>query len=671
VSAPESPTSANDGSEGQRANAPAGAIRQFVTSVNRLVEDEPALLRAVVASACKLVSAPHGALFVFDDESLQLKLGCAEGADWRTEPPALDLALNAGVCARVLQTRGPAWCNDVAHEADYPPLFAPAAAELAVPILNEHRLVGVLALASTQAHAFHPGATELLTAFAEQVSAAIETSRRVTGFRLDRDDWQDLFQVVPDGLLLCHADLTIARANAAFLKMFKRMSRNIIGRPVEDTFYRLSIFGSQTRFWKMLTRYGRFEQKFRNPSGRRSFHIRAARVQFRGRPAYVINLAETTHQEALNERVLLSEKLDAVGKVIGSLAHQLNTPLQSVTGLSELLAANPDHPDRTAKLQLLHEETQRAARVMKTLLLYSHGQAPERQTLSLNRTIEEAVHDWHRHAHTDGVRLDLKLLEEDVQLQGDSFQFGHLLRSLLHHALKQAAHAPATRGPRIAVSLARLAHCVRLTIGHNGTGPFSLSAGQMFEPAFCRDPRGQETGLELALCRRIADQHGGRIWWENGTSGGASFFVELPSPALARPAAPRAVETTKTGASPGRLLIVDDEPNYGFLLRELLSTQNIQAEFTTDARDALLRLESDHFDWILCDLRMPKMSGEAFYSELNRTRPELANRVIFATGDMPSKYPSLFAGARRPEILIKPFRTEQLIECMNAQSAAV
>jgi signal transduction histidine kinase/CheY-like chemotaxis protein len=670
VSAPDNPASAPPATEGPGATAPAGAIRRFVTTVNRLVDDEPALLRAAVTAACELVSVPHGALFVFDDQSQQLKLGHAEGADWRTEPPALDLALNAGVCARVLQTRVPALCNDVAHEADYQPLFAPAAAELAVPLRAGHRLIGVLALASPQANAFHHGATELLALFAGQIAAALETARRFTELRRDRDDWHDLFQVVPDGLLLCHADLTIARANAAFLKMFKRVARDITGRPVEDTFYRLSIFGSQTRFWKMLTRYGRFEQKFRSPSGRRSFHIRAARVQFRGRPAYVINLAETTHQDALHERALLSEKLDAVSKVVGSLAHQLNTPLQSVTALSELLAINPDHPDRAAKLRLLHEETRCAARVMKTLLLYSHGQAPERQSLSLNRTVEHAVHDWHQHAHTDGLRLDLKLLDEDVQVQGDSFQISHLLRSLLQQALKQAAHAPAPRGPRIGVSLTRQTQAVRLTVGHNGTGPFSLRPGQMFEAAFGRDPRGQETGLELALCRRIADQHGGRIWWEPGASGGASFHVELPAPPVAPAPAPTAARAPGASPASGRLLIVDDEPNFGFLLRELLSAQNIQAEFTTDARDALLKLESDHFDWILCDLRMPKMSGEAFYAELSRTRPEMARRIIFATGDMPSKYPSLFQGARRPEILIKPFRTEQLLECMKARPAA-
>jgi len=474
---------------------------------------------------------------------------------------------------------------------------------------------------------------------------------------------RELFCVLRDGVVLCDADLRIVRVNDAFLKMFHRTLRDLQGCAVDDTFYLLSIFGSQTRFWKRLRETGRYDLEFQAPSGRRHFHITGTRIVCNGRSGYALVLHETTAHNALRDRALQTEKLTALAQVLSKMANQLNNPLQSVIGFADMLARDTDDPRRLETVRLIQRESQRTAHTLKSLMLYSRRLRPEPVRLAVNTFVDTVVREWQSQAPAPRVEVAISLPSESPVVLADPFQLEQVLRHLLNHAHHAVATEPPADGPRFTVSVAHPPGLVEFSVAHNGTALPRHKLRRIFEPDFHQAPESRETGLELAVCRDVVRTHGGRIVCASVPGGETRFVFTLPAPSIVdtafttRPAA---------GATPlTRVMVIDDEPSIGVLLREALAVEHYQPECFTSAREALRRLDEASFDVILCDINMPEMNGKEFFRQLEQRKPKLAARVVFATGDLLSDHPDLFHAGHRHDVLPKPFKLDQLLHAIE------
>ncbi len=652
---------------GQRNLPGLAAFRKIVMAVGRQIDSPARLHETIVAGACELVSARHAALVLVEPQTRGLELAAAAGADWRTESPARELALTEGIAGKVLATGLPCLCPNTQTEPDYYPLFALAAAEVAVPLHSPGRLLGILVVASEQFNAFNQGHAALLSPFADHAAVALENACRYAAVQSDNKAWQSLFKLMPDGLIVCDENLEVQRVNTAFLKMVGRTLRNVLDCSVEDVFYRLSIFGSQTRFWESLRRHGRAEQKFRSTSGRRGFHIHAVRASVKEQPAYLVVLRETTHQDDLQEKVRQSDALLSLGQVLGRWANELNNPLQTVAGYAEVLLKHPGRAKSGKQLKLIHQASQRSARLVKSLLLQAHRLAPQFSELSANALVEDTVREWQNAWLPPTVRLQLEVLAQDARLLGDRFQLEQALQHLLHHARQALLSGPPAQGACIRVALHEVRDQVRLTLAHNGCALPSHRRQRIFEPSLATRNDSNETGLELCTCHHIVQLHGGRIGCESSSGAGTAFFIELPVLGGSLAAVP--LDSPALHSSPGRILIVDDEPAVGDLLQEILHSENIPADVAGDAGEALGLLEKKSYGLILCDLKMPGMSGKEFYFHLRKSRPALARRVLFTTGAVQAEHAELFPENHGHTVLLKPFKTEQLLQRMAAHLA--
>lgn len=469
----------------------------------------------------------------------------------------------------------------------------------------------------------------------------------------------ELFRVLRDGVVLCDADLRIVRVNDAFLKMFNRSLRDLQGCVADDAFYLLSIFGSQTRFWRRLQETGRYEMSFRNPSGRRHFHITGTRIAMNGRGGYALVLHETTAQDAMHERALEAEKLKALAQVLSKMANQLNNPLQSVIGFADMLERNAGDPNWMDNVRVIQRESRRTAHTLKSLLLYSRRLRPEPARLNVNPFVESTVREWQSQSPSPRIELALSLPTESPQILGDAFQLEQVFRHLLNHAHQAVAIDRPAIGPAISVSVARAEDRIEFTVAHNGPALPRQKLRRIFEPDFQQPSESRETGLELAVCRDVVRAHGGRILCQSEAGVGTRFVFALPTPitndtTLTARASLHSVPTT-------RVMVIDDEPSIGVLLREVLSVENYEPECFTSAREALRRLDEAQFDVILCDINMPEMNGKEFYRQLESRKPAQAERVVFATGDLLSDHPDLFHEGHRHDVLPKPFKLDQLL----------
>src|SRR5207249_3869662 len=208
----------------------------------------------------------------------------------------------------------------------------------------------------------------------------------------------------------------------------------------------------------------------------------------------------------------------------------------------------------------------------------------------------------------------------DVEVNGN--QIKQVFVNLINNA--NQAIASDARSGRIWVTAKRLREGVAVSITDSGPGMTEELAGHVFEPFFTTKGEGEGTGLGLSICQGIVKEHGGRITLDTKPGGGATFTVELPGGArapLAEPA-PAPVAAGKRL----RILVVDDEPHILYYMRATLESWGHAVEVASDGAYALERAIAGDFDVIICDLRMPHLSGREMYQKLARHDPRAAEQ---------------------------------------------
>jgi CheY-like chemotaxis protein len=168
-------------------------------------------------------------------------------------------------------------------------------------------------------------------------------------------------------------------------------------------------------------------------------------------------------------------------------------------------------------------------------------------------------------------------------------------------------------------------------VADNGPGIPPEIAKRIFDPFFTTKPQGVGTGVGLSVCHGVLAAHDGEISLRSAPGQGAVFVVRLPRSQVVGEAV--AAEAKAQPWRRGRILVVDDEPDIGQLLADILERDGHSVERALSGRDALARLSDGAVDLIISDLRMPDMDGPALYRALTSERPELARRMVFVTGD--------------------------------------
>jgi signal transduction histidine kinase/ActR/RegA family two-component response regulator len=400
--------------------------------------------------------------------------------------------------------------------------------------------------------------------------------------------------------------------------------------------------------------------------------------------------------ELAQARLVQSEKLAAIGELVAGVAHELNNPLTLIIGFAELLRRSPVSDETRQDLEKIVAQSRRAAGIVRSLLDFARQRPSERKLVQANDMMNSTLDLLAYELRTHNIERTVRLAPDLPLTLADPYQLQQVFVNLVNNARQAMSethgggHLTITSelGPSTFVNGGRDdAPVIRITIQDDGPGIPPDLLPRIFDPFFTTKSPGEGTGLGLSVCHGIIGDHGGHIWAENRPQG-ATFFVELP---VVQPAAPSAAmpprqsgeaeaprgdvpsgsSNPKTTLRPSpaetaRILLIDDESGTVEVLARILRAQGYQADAVTDGETALRRLAGTRYDLVLCDIRMPGLSGPEIYRQLEVCDPEMARRIIFITGDTMSVGTRRFLEESGTSYLRKPFDLDEFMTKVRA-----
>jgi len=360
------------------------------------------------------------------------------------------------------------------------------------------------------------------------------------------------------------------------------------------------------------------------------------------------------------QQLFQAEKISALGQLVAGVAHEVNNPLASILGYSQLALRQEPSPTVRRYIETAISEAERAAKIVRNLLTFARKQPPEMKYLGLNGIIEKTLELKAYHFRTNQIEM-VKELEEDLpKTMLDFHQIEQVLLNLLNNA--EQAMLERGRGGAIRIRSARAGGSIELRLSDDGPGIAPEIQRRIFEPFFTTKQEGKGTGLGLSLCHGIIHGHGGSIRVESEPGRGATFIIDLPiveNPSLA-PALVEGAGATASSEPCLRVLVIDDEPNMQGFLAELLMAKGHGVDTASDVPEALLKLAANGHQLIITDMKMPRGTGKDIYQAVMEKSPHLARRIIFTTGDGGSAETQSFVRQTGNEIVLKPFKIEEI-----------
>jgi len=406
------------------------------------------------------------------------------------------------------------------------------------------------------------------------------------------------------------------------------------------------------------------------------WELRTIPVREAGQVVSVIEVGrDISEHRNLEDQLRQAQKMDAVGRLAGGVAHDFNNMLNVITGYTELALKRVAQDEKTAAyLHSVLDAGRRSAELTKQLLAFSRKQVVQPRILDINKTI------------SDEMLLLQKLIREDIkltfipdydagQILMDPSQIDQILVNLVVNARDAIegsgditittanadldegycqTHRGASPGPHL-----------RLTVSDTGMGMDAATVERIFEPFFTTKELGKGTGLGLATVYGIVKQNNGEVHVESQPGNGAAFVIHLPRQApVPFESSPEYSLSVPRGS--GTILLVEDDESNLNIARLLLEECGYTVIGSTSPADAcaLFEQHASEIRLLLSDVIMPELTGKDLYDHVRSINPDI--KVLFMSGytdDVISNRGVLPEGTN---FIHKPFTVVQLAEKVRA-----
>ncbi len=503
-----------------------------------------------------------------------------------------------------------------------------------------------------------------------------------------KENWEESFNTINDAICIHDQDCNIVLANKAAEQTFGPPLLEFLKQRCHKQSYGMS--DSNDGFNPKIKEEVSSEELF-HPELNRYLEIKSF-PQFdkahhrKGTVQIVRDITENKKSEKkhqiLQEQLIQAQKMEAIGTLAGGIAHDFNNILAAVMGYTELTVLSlPEKSQLRTQLNHVLKASLRARDLVEQILTFSRqtSQDLQPQPVQIGLIIKEAL-KLIRSTFPSTIQLQLDLAS-DGKVVIDPSQMHQIIMNLCTNA----KHAMQQNGGILTVEMKNLdiePHAeilgrvpdlqpgpyIRLAVKDTGYGMAPEVLKRVFEPYYTTKEKGVGTGLGLSMVHGITKNCGGTVILESNVGNGTSIYVYLP-----RTNTDQALKKTKKGpmAQPaptgvGRILFVDDEPELVALSRKILEHLGYQVVTKNNGIDALKEFKEkpNHFDVVVTDMTMPKMTGEKLAQELISIRPDIP--IILCTGfnEQINEQKAKAIGIKA--FLMKPLTVNQLAKTVRA-----
>lgn len=344
-------------------------------------------------------------------------------------------------------------------------------------------------------------------------------------FRIQKEVTDGVLANSPNAVVVLNTDHRILYINNAFKKSFNCTNDGTEGRALGDI---LPIESLTQAISRVVTTGQQQDLEFRHRTADEE-RIFVAHVLLMKEQAglLLIILRDVTAERAVQLNAYHSAALATIGEMASGIAHELNNPLTSVVGFSELAAAGKGLPEETKRhLEIIHKESLRSARIVQSLLIFARKTPMEKLPVAINEVVSNVLQLRNNEHKLNSIVVKTQLGAGLPEVCGNSSQLQQVFLNIVMNAeyFMKEAHGRGT----LTVVTERSGDVVRFTCTDDGPGIPKEIAGRLFTPFFTTKPVGKGTGLGLGISHGIITEHGGRIFAESTPGKGATFVVELP-----------------------------------------------------------------------------------------------------------------------------------------------
>ena len=459
-------------------------------------------------------------------------------------------------------------------------------------------------------------------------------TREGTALATDSALITSLFVLIPVPVAIVEQDGRVVLANSAFTDLFQNI-QNVQLLPQHE----LELPGRGT--YELLT------------------------VPLNDQGLKIVYAAEVTNEVQLRRQMVHLEKMAAIGRLVSGVAHELNNPLAGILGYAQLVSQSELDPQTQRMVEVILSQAERAGKIVQNFLSLAAKTEPKRVAFDLNDTVRNVIQLREYQESVDNISVTTDLGEDLPFAWGDPHQMEQVVLNLIvnaEDALGDAHNRPGSIHVRTFVESGR----IQMTVADNGGGIHARDMARIFDPFFTTKARNRGTGLGLSICAEIVKDHGGELYAWSRYGSGSTFTLELPIRPQIEPEQAQPNRASQGQSLRGKqVLVIDDEVQITELIFDVLAHQGVRVDLANTGVEALDQIKKKDYDVIICDQRMPGVSGQRLYRLVESLNPELKHRFLFVTGDVVNAQTKRFFEQAGVQYIRKPFRIHELLESIE------
>jgi nitrogen-specific signal transduction histidine kinase/CheY-like chemotaxis protein len=393
----------------------------------------------------------------------------------------------------------------------------------------------------------------------------------------------------------------------------------------------------------------------------RHLELRGSRIEYQGRPAAECLLVDMTEAKRLRERLGETEKLRALGELASGVAHDFNNLLGAILGRAQLLRRRALEKDVDHDLAVIEKAAQDGRETVRRIQEFSRTRRDKKfEAVDLAEIVADALEITKTRWKDDALsrKIQIKPSFERVEVPpilGNASELREVFTNLILNAVDAMP-----QGGKLTFTCAREGERVVARVTDTGVGMTDEIRTHLFDPFFTtKGARGM--GLGMSVVYGIVTRHEGRVEVTTSLGRGTTFVVDFPvAPVQALPVAGGDGAALPQLLRPGRILVVDDEPEVAAVVKDVLIAAGHAVDTAISGHDALKMIELSAYDLVFTDLGMPDMSGWEVAEKINEAKAGIPVALVTGWGTSLDE-----ADARRrgvEAVVHKPFEIDELVK---------